>query len=110
MKYNVFCLILLVFVGFSSAGFCGPAENKGNLSTKIDLQGPNSISDKANRYSTGSSCNEMDPFMNAGMNGLNNMIQGMSGYTSNINSAREQRAQQTEYAKQQMNNGSAQKD
>lgn len=82
----------------SQAGFC----QSGNLASKINLIKADTVSKRANVNSTFGSNAERDPMLDATMNGMANMIQGMSGYTNNINAVREQTNQQLEYAKQQM--------
>lgn len=93
---SIAILSLLLF----QVGFC----QSGNLASKVNLIKADTVSKRANIHSEFGSETERDPMIDATMNGMANMIQGMSGYTNNINAAREQTNQQLEYVKQQMQN------
>lgn len=98
MRFLISSIILSCLL--SQVGFC----QSGNLASKVNLVKADTVSKRANVNSTFGSNSERDPMLDATMNGMANMIQGMSGYTNNINAAREQTNQQLEYVKQQMQN------
>lgn len=101
MKYKKFHLALLALVCFSSVGYC----DQLNLKTRLNLQCPESVSEKANRTSAfGPSAGSeilQDPIINSELNGLGSMMQIMSGNNS-LYSMQEIQKQQGEYAKQQL--------
>lgn len=96
MRFFIIAAILSLVI--SQAGFC----QSGNLSSKVTLIKADTVSKRANINSTFGSNSELNPIIDASMNGMANYLQGMSGYTNNIYSAKEQSAQHVEYVKQQM--------
>ena len=104
MKNYKIWLILLVFLCFSSVGFCDSLSSQGKYSIKLNLQDPSDISAKANKAPSYGSNSELDPILNSEINGIGNAIQGLTGNTGNIYSMQEQRKQQGEYTKQQIKN------
>lgn len=103
MKFNKICIISLILIGFSS-----PAFAHESLSSKIKLHNPKDISSKANKGYTGDSedCEDPETFEDTvikdSLNGFSQMMQGATGNFNNFYSADEQRKQQADYAKQQI--------
>jgi len=102
MKHKKLLLALSIIIGISSINNCSAAQT--SIIKKINLAGPSSVAEKANKDSTfGSSpCSEVlnDPIINSALGGFGNMLQGMNGNALNV---QEQAKQQMDYAKQQAN-------
>lgn len=98
MKFFISAAILSMLL--TQVGFC----QSGNLSSRVNLIKADTVSKRANVHSTFGSESERDPMIDATLNGMANMMQGMSGYTPDIYSAKQQNAQQLEYVQQQMQN------
>ena len=102
MKYFKILLTLLMFFYFSSAGICASLSSQGQYSMKLNLQDTSSVADKANKnpslLAPGNGISD-DPFVNSAINGMGNMIQGL---TNGSYSGAEQQRQQMDYARQQM--------
>lgn len=97
---RLFILAVITMLIFSPAGFC----QSGNLASRVNLVKADTVSKRANVHSTFGSESERDPMIDATLNGMANMMQGMNGYSPDIYSAKQQNAQQLEYVQQQMQN------
>lgn len=104
MKSIKILLILSVFLGFTSIGYC-----QGNLGSKLNLSGgsPAAISTKANNSPASSISSPyseflQDPVINSTLGGMGNMLQ--NGNT-NFNTVNEMSKQQMDYAKQMNEKG-----
>lgn len=104
MKYIKLILVLFIFVGFSSTSYATFLDSQNPYSVKLNLSGANDVAAKANANSSinasGSSILQ-DPVMGGMMNGYYNMMQNMNGGSYN---PQELQKQQSDYAKQQINN------
>lgn len=101
MKYLKFCLVLFALtVAYNSA------MAQGSLGTRLNLQNPNDVASQANRKPPVGGDNGIlsNPYVNASLNGYANMVQGAVGNINNFYAAEEQRKQQAEYSKQQIQN------
>lgn len=95
MKYYKFYLGLMIFVSFAQTAFCEyvNVNSGGQLSSKINLQGAYSISDKANRNPTLSPMNSIEP---------SPLMFGIQDNTGLMRDTREEINKQIDYAKQQI--------
>lgn len=81
---------------------CGFVHSKEFVGTKFNIQDAKSVSDRANQLpSVGGDGILSDPFVDAAMGGIRNVVQGFNNNTYNM---QEQQKQQADYAKQQVNN------
>lgn len=104
MKYIRNLLVLTCLIVFSTVGYCDSLSSQGKYGIKLNLQSPNAVSEQANKASAFGSTSQMDPFVQAEINGLGNMMQGMTGNSSNFYAVDEQIKQQAEYTRQQVQN------
>jgi len=91
-----FILVLAIIFCFAQIGYC---IEQGTLGSKIQLKDASFVSKRANGED-GYSSSGIDPIMNSMMNGMGNMMQGMAGNYSNIQSVQEQMKMQRDYIKQ----------
>lgn len=104
IKKTALLLLLFVSLGFSSINSCYSLDSQNTLGNKIMLTGADSVAAKANANSSinTSGCSIMqDPVMGGMMSGYYNMMQNMNGGSYN---PQELQKQQSDYAKQQINN------
>ena len=95
-RIKVFIIFYLLI--FSGSFVC----SKEFVGSKLNLQDAKSVSDKANQLpSVGGESILSDPFIDATMGGIRNVVQG---FNNNTYSMQEQQKQQADYAKQQVNN------
>ena len=90
--------ILFLFVFICCAQNAKSFE-QGSLGSRIKLQDASAVSQKANG-GDGYSSPGIDPITNSLMGGMSNMMQGMSGNYSNIQSVQENMKMQQDYIKQ----------
>jgi len=97
MKKYKFALIAITFLVSITTSFAQSA-----LETGVKLKAPCSISDEANKgaYSNSSALSD-NPFVNSYVNGIGNMIRGVS---SNAYTVHEMQKQQMDYSKPQVEN------
>lgn len=105
MKCFKIVLALVAFTCFSSV--CYSADSHGQLSSKFNLQytSASDVAARANRNpstTTPDSALMDNPILNAEMNGIGNMIQGMTGNTGGYSYVQDQMKQQMEYSRQQL--------
>ncbi|MDD3437591.1 MAG: hypothetical protein PHC64_10610 [Candidatus Gastranaerophilales bacterium] len=100
MKYKSLFLFFILICFSLNCNAESADGNPKNMIKKIKISTPDSISQQANKYTTGPTYDgEISPIVNSTLNGFGNMIQSMNG---GYYGGEEQVRHQMDYARQQM--------